>query len=72
MDRVLRIMRGKVREKPVPAAVVHADALEEAERSKERVSSGLNCVEVWISEFSPVMGCATGRGLVGVAFCAEE
>ena len=71
VDRVLHMMGEKLRGNPVRAAVVHADALEEAERFKERVSSGFDCVEVWTSEFSPVMGYATGRGLVGVAFCAE-
>ena len=52
-------------------AVVHADALEEAERFKERVSSEFNCAELWLSEFSPIMGYATGRGLLGLAFYVE-
>jgi len=72
VDRILHMMRQKVEDKPVHVAVMHADALEEAEKVKEQVSSGFNCVELWVSEFSPVMGYATGRGLVGLAYYADD
>ena len=71
MNRVLQLTREKVGEKPAHMAVIHADALEEAERLKERVASEFNCIELWISEFSPIMGYSTGRGLVGLAFYAD-
>jgi DegV family protein with EDD domain len=53
---------------PVHVAVVHADALHEAQRLKEQVSSEFDCVELFLTEFSPVMGYATGRGVLGLAF----
>jgi len=71
VERILQMSRDRVGEKPVHMAVMHADALEEAERLKERVASEFDCVELWISEFSPVMGYSTGRGLVGLAFYAD-
>ncbi|MBE0415325.1 MAG: DegV family protein [Dehalococcoidia bacterium] len=71
VNRILQMTREKVGENPVHMAVMHADALEEAQRLKERVASQFNCVELWLSEFSPIMGYATGRGLVGLAFYAE-
>ena len=71
IDRLLKIMRGKVGLNPVRVAVIHAYALDEAERLKERVSSEFNCVELWISEFSPVMGYACGTGTLGLAFYSE-
>ena len=37
-----------------------------------RVKAEFNTVEVWLCEFSPVMGYATGTGTVGVAFYTEE
>jgi fatty acid-binding protein DegV len=51
--------------------VTHAYALEEAEKLKERVAAEFNCVELWLCEFSPVMGYACGTGTVGVAFYPE-
>lgn len=71
IDRLLKVMRGKVGLNPVHVAVIHAYALDEAERLKERVSSEFNCAELWISEFSPVMGYACGTGTLGFAFYSE-
>jgi len=71
IERVLKMMRDKVGDNPVHAAVTHAYALDEAEKLKERVASEFNCVELWLSEFSPVMGYACGTGTVGVAFYPE-
>jgi DegV family protein with EDD domain len=72
IERVLQMMREKVRGQPIHAAVMHAYALEEAERLKERVVNEFNCVEAWLAEFSPVMGYACGTGTVGVAFYPED
>ncbi|MCK4362354.1 MAG: DegV family protein [Dehalococcoidia bacterium] len=71
VKRIIQLMREKVGENPVHVAVVHADALEEAQRLKEQVASEFNCGELWISEFSPIMGYTTGRGLLGLAFYVD-
>jgi len=71
VDRLLQMMGDKVGKSPLHVAVMHADALEEAEKLKEQVSSEFNCIELWLSEFSPLMGYATGPGLLGLAFYAE-
>jgi DegV family protein with EDD domain len=72
IDRVLQMMRNKVGSRPVHAAVTHAYAPDEAEKLKERVASEFNCIELWLSEFSPVMGYACGTGTVGIAFYPED
>jgi DegV family protein with EDD domain len=72
IDRILKMMRDKVGQRAVHVAVMHAYALEEAERLKERVSSEFNCVELWLCEFSPVMGYATGTGTLGFAFYSDD
>jgi DegV family protein with EDD domain len=72
IERMLKIMRDRVGQKPVHVAVMHAYALEEAQKLKERVASAFNCAEIWISEFSPLMGYATGTGTLGLAFYAEN
>jgi DegV family protein with EDD domain len=72
IERMLKMMRDRVGQKPVHVAVMHAYALEEAQKLKERVASAFNCVELWVSEFSPLMGYATGTGTLGLAFYPED
>jgi DegV family protein with EDD domain len=72
IERIMQMVREKVGGRPVHLAVTHAYAAEEAQRLKERVDAEFNCREVWLSEFSPVMGYACGTGTVGVAFYAED
>lgn len=71
-EHLLRTMKDKVGDGPVHVAVTHAHALEEAERLRERVSAEFNCAELWLAEFSPVMGYACGTGAIGLAFYGEE
>ena len=72
IERVLQMMRDKAGKQPVHVAVTHAYALDEAEKLQERIAAEFNCVELWLSEFSPVMGYACGTGTVGVAFYPED
>jgi DegV family protein with EDD domain len=72
IDKMLRIMRSRVGQARVHVAVMHAYAPEEAEKLKERVAAEFNCVELWVTEFSPVMGYATGTGTLGLAFYPES
>jgi DegV family protein with EDD domain len=72
IERMLKLMRDKVGQRPVHVAVMHAYALEEAQKLKDRVASAFNCAEIWISEFSPLMGYATGTGTLGLAFYPED
>jgi len=72
VERLLKIMRNKVGLKPVHVAVMHAYALDEGERLKERISSEFNCAELWLTEFSPLMGYACGTGTLGIAFYPED
>ncbi len=68
ISRLLKILRDKVGQEPVHVAVMHAHVPEEGEMLRERISSEFNCAELWISEFTPVMGYATGIGTLGFAF----
>jgi len=72
VDRIIQMVKRKVRQKPVHIAVMHAYALEEAQKLMERLRSEFNCVELWLTEFSPVMGYATGTGTIGFAFYVED
>jgi len=72
IERMLKVMRDKVGQNPVHVAVMHAYALEEAKKLKEKVASAFNCAELWLTEFSPLMGYATGTGTLGLAFYKED
>lgn len=71
IERILQMMRDRVGQSPVHVSVMHAYAPEEAERLKERISSEFNCIELWLTEFSPVMGYACGTGTLGFAYYTE-
>jgi len=72
VERLLKMVRDQAGQKPVHMAVMHAYALDEAEKLKERVAAEFDCVELWLSEFSPVMGYACGTGTLGLAFYSED
>lgn len=62
------MMRDKVGQGGVHVAGMHAYAPNEAENLKERIKSEFNYVELWVTEFTAVMGYACGSGTVGFAF----
>ncbi len=72
MRRVLKMMRKEVDLNSVHVAVAHANEPEAGERLKERIASQFNCVELWFTDFSPVMGYATGKGTLAVAFYSDS
>ena len=72
IERILQMMREKVGQSPAHVAIMHAYAPDEAERLREQVASEFNCTELWLAEFSPVMGYACGTGTVGIAFYTEN
>jgi DegV family protein with EDD domain len=69
--RLLEILREYAGQEPVHVAVMHAYTPEEAEDLKERIAAEFNCVELWVAEFTPVMGYATGTGTLGIAFYTD-
>lgn len=73
IEKMLQIMRRHVgNSKMVHVAVMHADAIEEADRLKAKVAAEFNCVELFVTDFSPIMGYATGRGTLALAFYTED
>ena len=72
VKRMLKLMeQAATKNQPLHVAVMHADAVSEAMNLKERILSQFQCREIYITEFTPVMGVHTGPGLIGVAFYGE-
>jgi len=73
INKMLSMMKRDIGDsQPVHVAVMHADALEEAKRLEEKIAADYNCLEIFITDFSPVMGYATGRGTLALAYYKED
>jgi len=73
MKRLLRLMEQKVVEgQPLHVAVMHADALDRAIELRNQISSRFDCAELFITEFTPVMGAHAGPGVIGVCFYSGD
>ncbi|MFC1931003.1 DegV family protein [Chloroflexota bacterium] len=73
IKRMLKIMQQNVvKGEPLHVAVMHADSLDKATALKNRIASQFNCTELFITEFTPVMGAHTGPGLLGIAFYSGD
>lgn len=73
IDALLERMEAMV--KPgdrVHVAVQHARAEAEASALEARVRERFDCIEVYTTEFTPVMGGYCGPGLLGLAFYSES
>jgi fatty acid kinase fatty acid binding subunit len=57
--------------RPVHVAVVHAGVPEEAQTLAENLAGELDCVEMIVSAFTPVLGGHTGPGFIGVTVYVE-
>ena len=69
--RLVKTMKGRVGDRPLHVNIMHAHAGDDAKRLSDRVEAEFNCQELFISEFTPVMGAHLGPGLLGLAFYAE-
>jgi DegV family protein with EDD domain len=72
IQSLLKVARDHIGSSPVHLAILHADAPAEAEELRERFARQYDCKEIWISEFSPLMVYATGKGVLGIAFYTEK
>ncbi len=69
IEKMLRMMREQIGHSgQVHVAVMHADAAEEAQMLRERIAAEFNCAELFVTDFTPIMACATGRGTLALAF----
>ena len=67
MDRVVALVTEQLAGATPRIAVVHANALDQAQALAERLERELAPREIFVSEFTPVIGAHTGPGLVGCA-----
>jgi len=69
IEKMLSMMREQTGQSgQIHVAVMHADAAEEAQILRERIASEFNCAELFVTDFTPIMAYATGRGTLALAF----
>jgi len=66
--RMVEIMAERAEKRPVHASILHADALEKAQELRDVVASRFDCLELYITDITPVVGVHTGPGTLGLAF----
>lgn len=69
--RMLELMREDDDGGAIHAAVMHADAVQDAQALRSRIAADFDCAELFVSEFTPVMGAHIGPGVLGVAYWRE-
>jgi len=72
MKRILKLIEKEASGRKLHIAVMHADAPETAQELQEQITTQFQCEEIFLTEFTPVMGSHTGPGLFGVAFYTES
>lgn len=68
VSKVVTLMKERVGAGPLHAMVMHAQAEEQANSLAALITGQFECDELFVSEFTPVMGAHIGPGMVGVAF----
>jgi DegV family protein with EDD domain len=71
-EHLINLLKQRTDSRPLHAIVLHTDALEDAINLENRLVSGFNCQEIYVRDFSPVMGVHTGPGLLGIAYHFDE
>lgn len=68
---MLQEMAQRAESRPLHVAILHADVLDAAKELRHKIAERFDCMELYITELTPVMGAHAGSGVLGVAFYAE-
>jgi len=71
IEKVLKILKEGWDENLPEIGIQHADCFSEAEELKNRINQLLPAAQIFVSECSPIIGYATGRGSLVIAFFAK-
>ncbi len=68
LKRLIETMKRKVGNQPVHIAIMHTAIPNEAEILKKHIANEFHCIELLLTEVSPIIGYSIGPGALGVAF----
>ncbi len=68
MNRLVELMRQRAAAGRLHATIMHADSAGPAEELRAQIAAEFDYEELFVSEFTPVMGVHIGPGLLGIAY----
>jgi DegV family protein with EDD domain len=71
VERMLELMAERVGDSKVHVIAHHADEPVAGEKLKAEIASRFDCVELYLTEFTPGMGVHAGPGVLAISFYAE-
>ena len=71
LETLKELIKSRVDGRKVHLMVHHADELERCLNLRDSLLSEIDCVESYVTEFTPVMGVHTGPGLIAAGFYTE-
>jgi DegV family protein with EDD domain len=71
VEIMLKIMADRVGDSPVHVIAHHADEAEEGKKLEAQIGARFNCVELYLTEFTPGMGVHAGPGILGFSYYAD-
>jgi DegV family protein with EDD domain len=71
-NKILKILKESWDENLPEVGLMHIESSEEVVKFKEKISNSLPKAQILISEFSPILGYATGKGTIGIGFFAKS
>ncbi len=72
VKKLEEIVKERIKRRPAHCIIMHSNVKGEAYGLKDRIARELDCVEIHVADFTPVMGVHTGPGLLGIAFYIES
>ncbi len=72
LQRMVDLAEQETEGRPVNVAIVHANVPQDAHEFSRTIEKRLNCKEIHIVEFSPVIGVHVGPGTIGIAFYSDN
>ena len=71
-EKIIKLLKETWDENFPEIGLMHIESQKEIEKFREKISSSLPKVQTFISEFSPIVGYATGKGTLGIGFFAKD
>ena len=68
ITQMITTVKDRILGNPSKIFIMHANSPEYASTIKSTIETQINCSEVILGEFTPIMGTPTGPGLLGIAF----
>ena len=70
-EKIIKLLKDTRNENLPEIGLMNVENYQEAEKFKKQIFSQLPTAKIFISEFSPILGYATGRGTLGIGFFAK-